>query len=122
VPAHEENYYTPVPMNTGTYLKNVHSDFGAAGILVFPYLLGASVTLLLIRVSSVPRLLGLTLLANLFVLVVFTFAFNFMLLGDWYIGLVVSALGAIVVDKRMSRADPTGLRKGLRYRSLLLSQ
>jgi len=31
VPPYEEDYWTPVPMNTGTYLKNVDSDFGPRG-------------------------------------------------------------------------------------------
>jgi oligosaccharide repeat unit polymerase len=97
VPAHEENYYTPVPMNTSTYLKNVYSDFGPAGIATFPFVLGACLALLITRASGT---LGLALLANLFVLAVFAFAFNFMLLGDWYIGLGGSVLGALIADMR----------------------
>lgn len=99
VAPYEENYYTPVPMNTGTYLKNVHSDFGFAGILLFPYLLGWATTFFIIRASVTPTLLGLVVLSNVFVLVVFSFAFNFMLLGDWYIALVVDVVAAFVVDR-----------------------
>jgi oligosaccharide repeat unit polymerase len=95
VPAHEENYYTPVPMNTSTYLKNIYSDFGPAGIVIFPFVLGACLALLITRASGT---LGLALLANLFVLAVFAFAFNFMVLGDWYVGIGGSVLGAIVAD------------------------
>ena len=95
VPAHEENYYTPVPMNTSTYLKNVYSDFGPAGIVFFPAVLGACLALLITRASGT---VGLVLLANLFVLAVFAFAFNFMLLGDWYIGLAGGVFGAAIAD------------------------
>jgi oligosaccharide repeat unit polymerase len=95
VAAHEENYYTPVPMNTSTYLKNVYSDFGPVGVVIFPSLLGACLALLINRASGT---LGLALLANLFVLAVFAFAFNFMLLGDWYIGLGGSVFGAVIAD------------------------
>jgi oligosaccharide repeat unit polymerase len=98
VPAHEENYYTPVPMNTSTYLKNVYSDFGPTGIVIFPGALGACLALLITRESGT---LGLALLANLFVLAVFAFAFNFMLLGDWYIGLGGSVFGAVIADVRV---------------------
>src|SRR5260370_22908577 len=100
VPAHEENYYTPVPMNVGTYLKNVHSDFGFAGILIFPFLLGAVTTLLIVRSSVMPRVAALAALSHLCVVIVFSFWFNLMLLGDWYIGLAVSVLAGFAVDRR----------------------
>lgn len=100
VPPYEENYYTPVPMNTGTYLKNVHSDFGFAGIVLFPFFLAAAVTFLIVRASVAPRLVGLVVLSNIFVLVVFAFAFNFMVLGDWYASMIVSTAAAFVVEHR----------------------
>lgn len=98
VPAHEENYYTPVPMNTSTYLKNIYSDFGLSGLVFFPLLLGAGATFLSFRVSSTTQTLGVTILAHLFVIIVFAFAFDFMVLGDWYIGFGAGTLAASIVD------------------------
>lgn len=112
VPPYEENYYTPVPVNTSTYLKNVHSDFGFAGILIFPYLLGAVTTLLIVRTSTRPRVTELVTLSNLYVLAVFAFSFNFMLLGDWYIGLAASILAAFAVDVQAARIDHRKLLGG----------
>ena len=100
VPPYEEDYWTPVPMNTSTYLKNLYSDFGPAGILVFPFILGAAATLLILRVKTKPRLLDLVLLANIYVLIVFSFSYNFMLSGDWYIAALASVLAAIAVEYR----------------------
>ncbi|MFH0735651.1 MAG: O-antigen polymerase [bacterium] len=39
-----KGYYTPVWSNTGTFLREVHTDFGYAGILIFPYVLGLLTT------------------------------------------------------------------------------
>lgn len=113
VAPYEESYYTPVPMNTGTYLKNVHSDFGFAGILIFPYLLGAAVTLLIMRASATPKLVGLVVLSHVFVLVVFTFAFDFMVLGDWYISAVVSVAGALMAKRTGLSRDRAGATLGV---------
>ncbi len=99
IPPYEEDYWTPFPVNTSTYLKNVHSDFGPAGILIFPFILGAAATALNLRTRTKPRLLHLVLLANLYVLVIFSFSYNFMLSGDWYIGTVASVVAALVIEQ-----------------------
>ena len=44
VPRYEENYYTPVDVNTSTYLKNIYSDFGLSGILGVPLVLGFGIS------------------------------------------------------------------------------
>ncbi len=103
VPAYEEDYWTPIPMNTGTYLKNVYSDFGPAGIVVFPFLLGVASALLVSRIRSKRQLLDVVVLSNVYVIIVFSFAFNFMLLGEWFIAAVASTLTAMaIVRKRVS--------------------
>jgi oligosaccharide repeat unit polymerase len=105
VPPYEEDYWTPIPMNTGTYLKNVHSDFGPAGILIFPFSLGAVSAFLVSRIRSRCQLLDVVVLSNICVIIVFSFAFNFMLLGEWYIAAVASVLTAMVVGwKRRGNA------------------
>jgi oligosaccharide repeat unit polymerase len=96
----EENYDTPVPMNTATYLKNVHSDFGFAGIVLFPYALGALATFLALRLGRKPTLVDLMLLSNLLLLILASPAVNLMVLGDWYISLVVSCTAGLLVQRR----------------------
>ena len=100
----EENYYTPVPMNTATYLKNVISDFGFSGAFIFPFFLGAVVTYLVLKLASHPRLFHLMLLSNLFLVIAFSFVVNLMALGDWYISAAVSVLVALLVQPRSEHA------------------
>lgn len=96
----EENYYTPVPMNTATYLKNVDSDFGIAGVLLFPFILGVILALLLERLRSSARILHVVVLANLYLVVAFSFVANLMALGDWYICAFASIAAAGLVERR----------------------
>jgi oligosaccharide repeat unit polymerase len=111
VPAYEENYYTPVPMNTDTYLKNIHSDFGPTGILLFPFTLGALSTFLVRRMTSKPTLTGLMVLSSLYVIIGFSFAFNLMLLGDWYIATFSAVLVSFFVRDR--RVPAAGLQSAV---------
>jgi oligosaccharide repeat unit polymerase len=107
IPPYEEDYWTPVPMNTSTYLKNVYSDFGPAGIVLFPFFLGAASTAVISRIKSRRRLPDVIILSNMYVIIVFSFAFNFMLLGEWFIAMAASVLTSILVargDHRTSSA------------------
>jgi oligosaccharide repeat unit polymerase len=105
-PLYEEVYYTPVPMNTGTYLKNIDSDFGISGIILFPYLLGTIMTALALRTRTDFRLLDVMVLANLYLIVVFSFVVNFMQQGSWYVSVAGSIVTGIVVKRGLTRTNP----------------
>jgi oligosaccharide repeat unit polymerase len=122
VPPYEENYWTPIPMNGSTYLKNLYSDFGPAGIVIFPFVLGVVTTALILRIRATPRLLDVVVLTNIYVIVVFSFGFDFMLSGDWYIGLVTSVLTAFVVDQQAAKARQRERRGLLRQQPLRSSE
>ena len=104
-PLYEEVYYTPVPMNTGTYLKNIDSDFGISGIILFPYLLGAFMAALALRTRTDFRLLDVMVLANLYLIVVFSFVVNFMQQGSWYVSVAGSIVTGIVVKNGLTRTN-----------------
>jgi len=114
----EEDYYTPVPTNTATYLKNLDSDFGFSGIVFFPLLLGAVMTALVLRTETNFRLLDLLVLSNAYLIVVFSFVVNFMAQGAWYISMVVSVVVAITLERGLktngtrapSRTTPSNIR------------
>ncbi len=102
-PRYEEDYYTPVPMNTSTYLKNVDSDFGLPGIVCFPYILGFLMTFLVLNLERVPKLTYVVLLSNLYLLILSSFAVNLMVLGDWYISILGGGAVAGVIDYQFRR-------------------
>ncbi len=99
VPYYEENYFTPVPANVGTYLKNVYADFGPAGVVWFPFLLAGVATWLAWRYRGSDRLLPVMVLAHLYAVVVFSFTFNIMVLGDWLVSLAGGCAVALLLDR-----------------------
>ena len=109
VAGYEENYYTPVPMNTSTYLKDVHSDFGLPGIVIFPYLLGLISAYLGLRVAYRPRLVDIVLLAHLVLVIAASFAINLMFTGDWPISVLSGVVVASIVERFSTRKNAPGL-------------
>jgi oligosaccharide repeat unit polymerase len=105
VPPYEENYYTPVPMNTSTYLKNAYSDFGLPGIFLFPFVLGFAVTGLL-RFKDNPTCLVIA--AHFVAVVAFSIFYNIMLSGDWYLSLFTSVLASRLIALVNSNAGKPG--------------
>jgi oligosaccharide repeat unit polymerase len=103
VPIYEENYYTPVPMNTSTYLKDLHSDFGPLGIAIFPYVLGLVTGKLGCRLADRPRVVDIVLLSQLMLIIAASFAINLMFTGDWPISTIAGIVAAYVVDRSSTR-------------------
>lgn len=90
-------YLTPVPMNTGTYLREIHADFGVVGVLFFPFLLGFICTTLFLT----PRfsVLRIIILSYLYVIVIMSFTCNAAGLGYWMISFLITILITHRIEK-----------------------
>jgi len=62
-------YRTPVHLNTGTYLRELHADFGILGILVGPYVLGVLSSVFWYRIQRRRRFADLAVSGFLFTIV-----------------------------------------------------
>jgi oligosaccharide repeat unit polymerase len=77
VEQHSSFYNTPVPANTGSYLRELHADYGMAGIVVCPFLLGLISSIYWFRFKRTQALWDLVILGHIYVIVgmsLFTFA------------------------------------------------
>ena len=90
VPVFQKFYNIPIYVNTGTYLRELHADFGLAGILIAPFVFGWLCTLLWLRVRRRFGLIAFTWLAHLYLIVILAFLFLGTRLGHWAVSLVVS--------------------------------
>lgn len=95
VPFHQEFYGTPEPVNTCTYLREIHSDFGIAGVFLVPGLLGYIATRLSNKRQSLVALTGLT---YLYVVILFSFTNLVAATGQWFQGLLTSLAAAFVLE------------------------
>ena len=66
-----KGYYIPMWTNSATYLRDLHADFGIAGVLLGPYFLGLLVTWLWFRFYERKSIIAFTFLIYLDLVVVF---------------------------------------------------
>jgi oligosaccharide repeat unit polymerase len=96
---YQKFYFTPIPLNTGTYLRELHADYGIWGILGFPFLLGALSAYLSLK--NTKRLWEFVLLVYIFVIIIFSVFYNAMQLGGWLITLIVAVFISNFIDIRI---------------------
>ena len=104
VPYYQNFYYTPEPVNVGTYLRELHRDFGGTAIFIFPFLLGLSITAL---ERHGPTVGSLVLLSFLYLVAFFSFNMDFIGSGGWYFPLPIALLVGAAVRSRRARYSGT---------------
>ena len=102
VPYYQNFYYTPEPINVGTYLRELHRDFGGVAVFVFPFLLGLSISIFECSSRGVG---SIVILSFLYLVVFFSFNMNFIGSGGWYFPLPIALfVGAAVKVRKVRRA------------------
>jgi oligosaccharide repeat unit polymerase len=86
---YQKGYFIPMWTNTGTYLRDLHGDFGYAGVLIFPFLIGLLSTIYWYRYYSTGNLRDLIIVVYMNIIVAFSFLSMGTRYGNWLIGLVV---------------------------------
>jgi oligosaccharide repeat unit polymerase len=66
-----KGYYIPMWTNSATYLRDLHADFGIAGVLLGPYFIGLLVTWLWFKFYERKSIVAFTLLVYIYLIVVF---------------------------------------------------
>lgn len=99
VPDYQKFYTIPIATNTATYLRELHADFGYAGILVAPFLLGLLSTYLWLRIKTHNRFVTVAVLAHVYVVVAFTYLYQATRAGYWVMTLLISIGVGAVLDR-----------------------
>lgn len=100
VPYYQKFYNIPFGSNTGTYLRELHADFGLAGILVAPYALGFFCTILWFRIKRQANLMSIALLTHLYLIIAFSYLYQATRLGYWLVSLIAALLVCRFIDRR----------------------
>lgn len=79
-------YYIPMWTNSGTYIRDIHADFGVLGVLLIPFLLGLTMTWLWFLFYTKGSIYVLTFLVYLFLIVGFSFLIMVTRLNIWFFG------------------------------------
>ena len=103
-------YMTPRPSNSGTYLRELHVDYGLAGVAAGPFLLGALASAYWFRSRQSQRLADITILGHIYVVIAMSIFVMATQWGYWLASLLFGLVGAFVVDRSHSRkADMPGM-------------
>lgn len=86
-------------VNTGTYLREIHADFGIAGIFLIPYLLGLTITFLWFKFYKSPNLIILMFLVYLFIIIGFSFLVMVTRLNQWYFAQLFTIIYLFLFEK-----------------------
>ncbi len=97
-------YNTPVPANTGTYIREIHADFGVSGVVLVPYILGLLCSRYWYRVIEANKILDLTILTHLYSIVAMSWFVMLTQLGGWYLSLIVGIVVSRAVDRKLLHA------------------
>lgn len=85
----QRGYFIPMWTNTGTYLRELHADFGPAGVFLGPYLLGLLITWLWFKFLEKKSLITFVFLVNLNIIVAFSFFVMATRVLYWFTSLVL---------------------------------
>jgi len=100
---YQRGYFIPMWTNTGTYLRDLHSDFGYAGVIIIPFLIGLLSTLFWLKYYSSGNMRFLVILIYLYIIVAFSFLGFATRFGNWLIGLVLLLIITPIIEKVVHR-------------------
>lgn len=73
VPDVQKGYFIPMWVNTGTFIRELHADFGVAGVFIIPFLLGVMITWFWYRFFLTQSIISLLFLVYLNLIIGFSF-------------------------------------------------
>lgn len=81
----QKGYFIPYWSNTGTYIREIHADFGIWGVYLVPYILGILLTWLWYKFFNEKSFIVLAILVYLNLIVAFSFLMMTTRLNQWFL-------------------------------------
>lgn len=81
----QKGYFIPYWSNTGTYIREIHADFGIWGVYLVPYILGILLTWLWYKFFNEKSFIVLAILVYLNLIVAFSFLVMVTRLNQWFL-------------------------------------
>jgi len=97
---HDQGYFIPVWINTGTFLREIFMDYGYLGIVIIPFILGLLCTYYWYRFFETGSLFNLTILSHLYVIVGFSFVIFVVRLSTWVFPIVILTIVTYLIEKK----------------------
>lgn len=95
----QKGYYIPMWTNTGTYLRELHADFGTTGVFLGSYLIGLIITWLWFKFYEGKSLVVFAFLVYFFLIIGFSFLVMVTRLNQWFISLFLIVAHLPILEK-----------------------
>lgn len=95
----QKGYFIPMWTNTGTYIRELHADFGIIGTLLVPYLVGLLITWLWFKFYKSKSLIVFAFLVYLNLIVGFSFLVMVTRLNLWFMSLFLIIMVILFLEK-----------------------
>lgn len=96
---YQKGYFIPMWTNTGTFIRELHADFGIIGVFLVPYLIGILITWLWFKFYRDKNLIVFAFLVYLFLIIGFSFFIMITRSSYWSISLLLIVLSIPLIEK-----------------------
>jgi oligosaccharide repeat unit polymerase len=96
---YQQGYFIPMWTNTGTYLRELHSDFGYLGLFLIPFILGLISTWLWYKLYETQELIYLLLATFVYLIISFSFLVMITRVSFWLISFLLLLIIFPFVEK-----------------------
>jgi oligosaccharide repeat unit polymerase len=100
---YQKGYFIPMWSNTGTYLRDLHADFGYFGLFLIPFLLGMISTFYWIKFYENKRMIDFIILGYITIVMSYSFLLMATRFGNWLISLIGFVIIIPLLERRYSR-------------------
>lgn len=109
----QRGYFIPMWTNTGTYLRELHADFGVVGLFLGPYLLGLLITWLWFQFYEKQKIVILAILVHLYIIIALSFLVMTTRLSLWFFSLFLIIVSVPILEKlaRINKKSSAAIHK-----------
>ena len=107
----QQGYFIPMWTNTGTFIREIHADFGIIGVLIIPFILGISLTWLWFNYLRTGNIFSLVFMVYLYLIIGFSFLVMVTRLNQWYFSQILILLYIPILQNLASRKNSSLLVK-----------
>ena len=99
VSEYQKGYYIPMWTNNGTYIRELHADFGITGVFVGPYLIGLLITWFWFKFYEEKKIIVFAFLVYFFLIIGFSFLLMVTRFYYWTLSLFIILLIIPILEK-----------------------
>lgn len=88
----QKGYFIPYWSNTGTWIRELHADFGFTGVIILPFTIGLLSTWLWFKFLREKKIFLLVFLVYLFIVIAFSFLMMITRLNQWFLSQILILL------------------------------